>query len=58
MCVSVIYAGILFFLLTPGILLTYRKKYNKYSIALAHAILFGLIYYFTRSIVNVEGLTN
>ena len=58
MCLSILYAGILFFLLTPGILVTYRKKYNKYGIALAHAVLFGLIYYFTRGIVRIEGFTN
>lgn len=46
------YAGILFFLLTPGIFIAYPKKYNKYSIAFVHAILFGLIYYYTRTIVS------
>ena len=37
---------ILFFLLTPGILWTYSKKHNKYSIALLHAFVFAFVFYF------------
>ena len=37
---------ILFFLLTPGILWTYSKKHNKYSIAILHAFVFAFIFYF------------
>jgi len=34
----------LFFILTPGILLSYPKKTNKYLIGLLHAVLFTLIW--------------
>lgn len=37
---------ILFFLLTPGILWTYSKKHNKYSIAILHAFVFAFVFYF------------
>ena len=40
---------ILFFLLTPGILWTYSKKHNKYSIAILHAFVFAFIFYFIQS---------
>jgi hypothetical protein len=36
---------ILFFLLTPGILWTYSKKTNKYSIAILHACVFAFVFY-------------
>jgi hypothetical protein len=34
---------ILFFLLTPGILVTLPPKCDKYTVAFVHAIIFGLI---------------
>ena len=48
---------ILFFLLTPGILWTYSKKHNKYSIAILHACLFAFVFYFIQSNTPIrEGL--
>jgi len=47
----------LFFILTPGILWTYSKKHNKYSIALLHACVFAFVFYFINSSTPVrEGL--
>ncbi len=40
---------ILFFLLTPGILVCLPPKGSKYTVALVHAILFGLITWFIQS---------
>jgi hypothetical protein len=48
---------ILFFLLTPGILWTYSKKHNKYSIAILHAGVFAFVLYFIQSYTPIrEGL--
>ncbi len=50
---------ILFFLLTPGILWTYSKKHNKYSIALLHAFVFAFVFYLIETFSNTpirEGL--
>lgn len=50
---------ILFFLLTPGILWTYSKKHNKYSIALLHACVFAFVLYLIETVSNTpirEGL--
>jgi hypothetical protein len=52
---------ILFFLLTPGILWTYSKKHNKYSIALLHACVFAFVFYLIETFSNTpirEGLTD
>ena len=38
----------LFFILTPGILWSYKKKTNKYLIALLHAFLFVFIWHFAK----------
>ena len=47
----------LFFLLTPGILWTYSKKHNKYSIALLHACVFAFVFYLIESYTPIrEGL--
>ncbi len=48
--------GFLFFLLTPGILWTYAKKTNKYSIALLHAGVFAFVWYLIHTSIK-EGLT-
>ena len=48
---------ILFFLLTPGILWTYSKKHNKYSIAILHASLFAFVFYLIESYTPIrEGM--
>jgi hypothetical protein len=47
----------LFFLLTPGILWSYSKKTNKYSIAFLHASVFAFIWYFIHKQFNIiEGM--
>lgn len=40
---------ILFFLLTPGILVSLPPGGSKYMVALVHAIVFGLITWFVQS---------
>ncbi len=50
----------LFFILTPGILWSYPKKINKYSIALLHACVFAFVWYLIETFSNTpmrEGLT-
>ena len=42
-----IYVAILFFILTPTILLRLPPKGNKYTVALVHAIVFAIIFHFT-----------
>jgi hypothetical protein len=44
-------AALLFFLLTPGILVTLPTKGSKVTVALVHAVIFALIYYLTYKVV-------
>lgn len=46
-----IYAAILFFLLTPSILLRLPKKGGKYTVAAIHAVVFSIVLYFTGGII-------
>jgi DMSO reductase anchor subunit len=47
-----IYSAILFFILSPGILLCLpSRSSSKYTIAIIHAIIFGIIIYFTQMLV-------
>jgi len=48
---------ILFFLLTPGILLRLPPGGDKYTVAFVHAVVFGLIMWFlkSRKLNNYEG---
>ncbi len=41
----------LFFVLTPGIVLTLPPKSSKYIVAIVHGIVFALIWYFTHTLV-------
>jgi hypothetical protein len=55
-----LYAAILFFILTPGILLSLPPKGGKFTVAAVHALVFALIFYFTHKLVwrlamRVEG---
>ena len=43
--ITFIYTAFLFFVLTPGILLTIPKKSSKYMVALVHSLLFALVLY-------------
>ena len=52
MCVLLsIYVAILFFILVPGILLSLPKGGSKITVAAVHAVVFGIVYYFTHKIV-------
>ena len=57
-----IYVALLFFVLTPGILVTLPPKSSKLVVAGFHAIVFALIWHFTHKIVwrmsSAEGLEN
>jgi hypothetical protein len=43
----VVYTAVLFYVLTPGILLTLPSRSSKMLVAATHALLFALIYKFT-----------
>jgi hypothetical protein len=56
-----VYSAILFFLLSPGILLSLPSKGGKYTVAIVHSIVFAIVWHFThkhvlKMSVN-EGLT-
>jgi hypothetical protein len=56
-----VYSAILFFLLSPGILLSLPSKGGKYTIAIVHSIVFAIVWHLThkhvwKMSVN-EGLT-
>lgn len=46
-----LYLVILFFLLTPGVLLSLPPKGNKITVAATHAIVFGLVWQITHKFV-------
>jgi high-affinity Fe2+/Pb2+ permease len=46
-----IYIAILFFVLTPGILLSLPPKGSKMVVAATHAIVFALVFHFTGKMV-------
>ena len=45
------YIIILFFVLTPGIMLSLPPKGSKYTVAAVHALVFALVYAFTYKFV-------
>lgn len=49
--VVTIYAAILFFILSPNILLRLPPAGNKYVVAATHATVFALVLYFTNKYV-------
>lgn len=58
-----LYAAVLFFLLTPAILLRLPPSGSKFVVAGVHALVFALIFHFTHKIVwrlgaRLEGLEN
>ena len=58
-----IYAAVLFFLLTPAILLRLPRNGNKFTVAGVHALVFAVIFHFTHKIVwrlgaRMEGMDN
>jgi len=46
-----LYTAFLFFLLTPGILVTLPPKGNKMTVAAVHAIVFGIVWNFSHDLV-------
>ena len=46
-----IYAAILFFLLTPAILVRLPPGGSKFTVAAVHAIVFALLFHFTHKLV-------
>jgi len=57
-----LYAALLFFVLTPAILLRLPRNGSKFTVAGVHAIVFGLIFHFTHKLVwrfgkSLEGMT-
>ena len=52
------FVTILFFLFTPGIILSLPSKGSKYTIAITHAILFSFIFCFIHKSVWDWGVTN
>jgi hypothetical protein len=56
--ITTICAGLLFFLLTPKVLLSLPPRGSKYVVALTHAIAFAFVFYYTlRFIVTKEGIS-
>jgi len=55
-----VYVAVLFFVLTPGILLSLPKGGSKHTVAAVHAAVFALVFYFTHKMawklsVQLEG---
>lgn len=46
-----LYAAVLFFLLTPAILLRLPPSGNKFTVAAVHALVFALIFHLTHKLV-------
>jgi hypothetical protein len=47
-----VFSVVLFFLLSPGILVTLPKNGSKMTIAAVHALVFGLVFYFSNEFVG------
>jgi lipopolysaccharide export LptBFGC system permease protein LptF len=56
-----VFAAILFFLLTPGVLLRLPKNGGKLTVALVHAVVFAVVFYFgsklLKKFLHIEGFT-
>jgi hypothetical protein len=55
-----LYVALLFFVLTPGVLLSLPKGGSKYMVAGTHALVFALLFHFTHKMawnlsVSLEG---
>ena len=46
-----VYAAILFFVLTPAVLVRLPPKGGKFTVAAVHAVVFSLIFHFTHKLV-------
>ena len=49
---EIIYAAVLFFLLTPGILLSLPPKSSPKVVAATHAVVFAIVFCLTRKLVS------
>jgi hypothetical protein len=49
--VVTLYSAVLFFILTPGILVSLPPKSGKYIVALTHAVVFAIVWHFTHKLV-------
>jgi uncharacterized membrane protein len=49
--VVTLYVALLFFVLTPGVLLSLPKGGSKYTVALVHGVVFALVFYLTHKLV-------
>jgi hypothetical protein len=47
-----VFVAVLFFLLTPGILLSLPPKSSKYVVAFVHAIVFAVVLHFSGSFIS------
>lgn len=45
------YIAVLFFVLTPGVLLSLPKGGSKFTVAAFHAVVFALLFHFTQNVV-------
>jgi len=52
-----LYLAILFFILTPSVLLRLPPNGGKYTVAAVHALVFALIVYFTQHTVWLWSIT-
>ena len=51
-----LYSAILFFILTPNVLLRLPPKGSTMMVAFVHAVVFGIIFYFAHSLImNLAG---
>ncbi len=48
---NVLYLAVLFFALTPGVLVSLPPGGSKLSVAAFHAVVFALVYHFTHKMV-------
>jgi len=53
-----IFTALLFFILTPGIVLSLPPKGSKVTVAVVHALVFALIFTFTHKLVWEWGVSN
>jgi len=58
--ITALFAGLLFFLLSPNILLRLPKNGNKFTVAGVHAVVFTFVLYFFNSFFHglVRGIMN
>jgi hypothetical protein len=52
-----IYSAILFFILTPNILVRLPPKSGKYVVAATHALIFALVFHFTCKIIWMTSMS-